>query len=148
MDELFALTYVSEASRQLRPEELDAILLDARLFNASEEITGVLFFGDGRFFQLLEGTEQAVMKTFQRLSSAKAHRGVRILSQGPADGRLFDSWHMGFVHATGSAMQALSQAAWEDAIPYTRTDMEKSEGLGLLLYYWNKWSAKPLNSPR
>ena len=146
MAELFAVTYLSEASRNLRPEELDAILLDARVFNASEEVSGALFYGDGLFFQLIEGTEEAVKRTFDRLSAAKAHHNIRILCQGPIASRFFESWHMGFVHATSSAIQELSQAAWEEAIPYTRADVDKSEGLGLLMYYWNKWAAEPLRS--
>jgi len=146
MADLFALTYLSEETRSLLPEELDAILLDARLFNAAEQVTGVLFYGDGRFFQLLEGSEEGVKKTFKRLSSASSHNNLRVLSQGPVAARMFESWHMGFVRAPTTAMQGLSQAAWEEAFPYTRSDAEKSEGLGLLVYYWNKWSAEPIRS--
>src|SRR5690606_22705061 len=103
-------------------------------------------YGDGRFFQLLEGSEEGVKKTFNRLSSASSHNNLRVLSQGPVAARMFESWHMGFVRAPTSAMQELSQAAWEEAFPYTRSDAEKSEGLGLLVYYWNKWSAEPIRS--
>lgn len=141
MTKLFALTYLSEASRALPPPQLDSILLDARMFNASVEVTGALLYGAGRFFQMLEGTEDAVRTTYARIARAHAHRNLRTLSQGPIEARCFDAWHMGFVEAPESAMQALSQAAWEDAIPYTRSDLAKSEGMGLLLYHWNRWAA-------
>ena len=141
MADLFALIYQSRATRDLLPEELDAILLQARLFNASEQVTGVLLYGDERFFQLLEGPEASVRRVFDRLSSAQAHKGIRVLSQGPIAGRFFECWHMGFTRSPTSAMQDLSQWAWEDAIPYTRVDAGKSEGLGLLMHVWEKWSA-------
>ena len=141
MASLFALTYLSIASRDLLPEELDSILLNARLFNAGEQVTGVLLYGDGRFFQLLEGTEASVRKAFDRVSTSQAHRGVRVLSKGPIAERFFESWHMGFTHAPVSAMQDLSHLAWEDAIPYTRSDAKKSVGLGLVLHFWETWSA-------
>ncbi len=146
MANLYAITYLSEASRDLLPQELDAILLDARLFNTSVDVTGVLFYGNGCFFQMIEGEEASVRKAFDRLSQASSHHMLRILCEGPIAGRFFESWHMGFVHAPTSAIQQLSQAAWEDAIPYTREDAEKSEGIGLLMYYWNKWAAEPSRS--
>jgi hypothetical protein len=137
----FALTYLSRATRDLLPEEMDSILFQARLFNIAEQVTGVLLYGDGRFFQLLEGHEVSVRKVFDRLSRAQAHKGIRVLSQGPIAERFFGSWHMGFTHSPASAMQDLSQFAWEDAIPYTRGDAEKSAGLGLVMRFWERWSA-------
>ena len=47
---------------------------------------------------------------------------------------------MGFTHSPASAMQDLSQLAWEDAMPYTRGEAETSVGLGLVLHYWETWS--------
>lgn len=141
MADLFALTYLSRATRDLLPEELDAILLQARLFNTAEQITGVLLYGDDRFFQLLEGPQASVRKVFDRISAARAHADIRVLSQGSIAGRFFASWHMGFTHSPVSAMQDLSQFAWEDAMPYARDEAEKSSGLGLLLHYWETWSA-------
>ena len=141
MADLFALTYLSRATRDLLPEELDAILLQARLFNTAEQITGVLLYGDDRFFQLLEGPQASVRKVFDRISAARAHADIRVLSQGSIAGWFFASWHMGFTHSPVSAMQDLSQFAWEDAMPYARDEAEKSSGLGLLLHYWETWSA-------
>ena len=138
---LFALTYLSRATRDLLPEELDSILLQARLFNSSEQVTGVLLFDDERFFQLLEGPEESVRKAFDRLSGARAHQDVRVLSQGRIAARFFESWHMGFARSPASAMQDLSQFAWEDALPNTRDAAERSAGLGLALHFWEKWSA-------
>ncbi len=140
MAKLYALTYLSRAARDLLPEELDSILLQARLFNAAEQITGVLLYGDGRFFQLLEGPEASVLKVFDRVSRAQAHKSIRVLSKGPIAERFFESWHMVFTHLPVSAMQDLSHFAWEDAIPFATGDLRKSSGLGLVVHFWKKWS--------
>ena len=141
MANLFSLSYLSRAARDLLPEELDSILLQARLFNVAEQVTGVLLYGDGRFFQLLEGPEASVRNVFSRVSRAQAHKSIRVLSKGPIAARFFESWHMGFTHSPVSAMQDLSQSAWDDVIPYSRGDMNASVGLGLVVHFWEKWSA-------
>jgi len=129
MANLFALTYLSKATRDLLPEELDSILLQARLFNASEQVTGVLLYGDECFFQLLEGSETSVRRVFDRVSRARAHKNIQVLSEGPIAERCFESWHMGFARSPISAMQDLSQFAWEDAMPYHQGYLNNSAGL-------------------
>ena len=146
MSNLYGLTYVSESTRDLLPEEIDAILLDARLFNASVDVTGALLYSDGHFFQLLEGPEESVKKAFDRIQKAKSHHKLKEIGSFDLPERSFESWHMGFIRAPDTAIQSLSQAAWEDAIPYTRAGVAKSEGLGLLLYYWSMWAAEPVRS--
>lgn len=140
MPDLHTLVYVSAAARQLTPAEVDALLLDARTFNASVDVTGVLFQGDGRFFQVIEGTESALEETFRRIEAAKAHRDIQVLLRHPVAERQFASWHMGFTAAPQTAMQELSQFAWEGSIPLTRTASETPRGLALALEHWSRWS--------
>lgn len=145
MPSLEALVYASSATRELAPGEIDALLLDARLFNASVEVTGVLFHGSGRFFQMIEGAPSAIEETFKRIQSAASHRDIRVLMRKPQAERHFSSWHMGFADAPATALQELSQAAWEDAMPLTRTTFETTESIALVLEHWNRWSAESAN---
>ena len=142
MPALYNLAYISETTRELQPAEIDALLLDAQIFNATCGVSGVLFSGNARFFQLLEGPESSVLHVFDRLKRARAHRNIEVLVAAPIQDRNFATWHMGFLKSPESAIQELSQASWSDAFPITRTSSEKSDGLGLLLYYWNKWLAE------
>ncbi|MBS0215429.1 MAG: BLUF domain-containing protein [Proteobacteria bacterium] len=142
MADLYNLAYISETARDLLSAEIDGILLDARMFNASHGVSGVLFYGNERFFQLLEGSKESVLHVFDRIKLAKSHQNINVLSQSPIPDRSFASWHMGFIENPGSAIQELAQAAWIDSFPVTRTRTEKSEGLGMVLYYWNKWLAE------
>lgn len=144
MTDLFALTYVSETARDLSPDEIDALLLDARAFNASVGVTGALFHGDDRFFQLIEGRQDDVLQVLERIRRARAHHRIELLSQGPVAARFFETWHMGFVRPPATAVQELAQLEWEDAIPYTRQDAEASPGISQLLYHWNRWAADML----
>lgn len=141
MSDLHTLAYLSTAARELAPTEIDAILLDARTFNASVDVTGMLLLGAGEFFQVLEGTEPALDEVFGRIQSATAHRDIRVLLRSPVRERLFASWHMGFTVAPRTAMQELSQFAWEEALPLTRTTFETPRGLALALEHWSRWSA-------
>ncbi len=51
----------------------------------------------------------------------------------PAIGRQFESWHMAFAQPPASELQKFSQASWEDAMPVTRSSIEKPIGLMLAL---------------
>ncbi len=69
---------------------LNSIQQQAEAFNASLDITGVLFFWDGSFFQVLEGAESAVKQLFRRIEKDPRHCHVRCL----IDQRCFSSWRM------------------------------------------------------
>ncbi|MGG6462393.1 BLUF domain-containing protein [Solilutibacter silvestris] len=142
MADLYNLIYISESTRDLLPVEIDGILIDARAFNASCDVTGVLFYGPNRFFQLLEGPKESVLQVFERLKLAKSHWNIEILHESPTLERSFSSWYMGFIEAPESAIQELSQSSWIDSFPITRTSHQKPKGLGLVLLYWNKWLAE------
>lgn len=138
---LETLAYASTLARDLGPAEIDAMLLDARTFNASVEVTGVLLQGAGQFFQVIEGTRAALDEVFRRIEAARAHRDIRILMRTPLRERNFASWHMGFASAPRTAVQELSQFAWEDAVPLTRTTFDTPQGLALAIEHWSRWSA-------
>ena len=53
---LHALVYQSQATRPLDANDLDRLLLDARVANELADVTGALLHGGQRFVQYLEGT--------------------------------------------------------------------------------------------
>jgi hypothetical protein len=57
---LLRAVYVSTATRDLRDEELGALLDVSRRDNAARGITGALAYHDRVFIQVLEGPEAAV----------------------------------------------------------------------------------------
>lgn len=134
-----AVAYTSDACSPLAPEKIDALLLDAQVCNAAEDVSGVLFFAGDRFFQYIEGLPDAIERVLGRIQASSSHSNIKILSDLRVDRREFQGWHMGFCIPPAGAMQELSQANWHEAIPVTRSQWEQSEGLNLTLYYWSRW---------
>ena len=42
---------------------------------------------------------------------------------------------------TQNALQAIADAGWIDAMPFTRFTLEKPEALSIVLSYWRRWVA-------
>ena len=139
---LRSIAYVSSATRSFIPEQLDALLLDARMFNASVSVSGVLFFHKDRFFQYFEGPIEGVEAVYSRIRNSSSHHQINELLATDITRRYFDTWHMGFCEAPETAVQQLANASWEQAMPITRDEFQGFKGLELAVYYWNRWSAE------
>lgn len=144
---LRSIAYVSRATRAFIPEELDALLVDARMFNASVEVTGALFYHAGKFFQYIEGPDNSIAEVYQRIVQASSHTDIEKLLDTKIRHRYFETWHMGFCEPTETAVQQLANASWEQSMPITRDEFEGFKGLSLAVYYWNKWCAEKSGSP-
>lgn len=139
---LRSIAYTSRATREFVAKDLDALLLDARMFNASVEVTGALFYHSGEFFQYIEGSDASVDQTYQRIVRAGSHTAIEKLLDTEVQHRYFETWHMGFCEPPETAVQRLANASWEQSMPITREEFDGFEGLSLAVYYWNKWSAE------
>ena len=62
--------------------------------NLAVGLTGLLLTVHGHFIQALEGDINAVRSTYARISMDPRHYDQRIISQGPAERRLFGDWNM------------------------------------------------------
>ena len=119
-------------------DDLDQLLLDARVANELAEVTGALLYGGQRFFQYLEGTRADVEQIYARIARASQHHRLEILEQGRVDKRVFQRWHMGFAHAPQTLVQQLSQAQWRREIPWLEDESVASSGLTRLLAFWKE----------
>ncbi|MCE7797961.1 BLUF domain-containing protein [Sphingobium sufflavum] len=90
------LLYISTARSPLRPSELDALLTRSRKANAAADVTGLLVVGGRRFLQVLEGPEQAVTATYERITRDPRHFALVKLHDKEVATRSFPSWAMGF----------------------------------------------------
>ena len=107
-DALYHLGYVSTEAVKFSEEALVALLSEARNANADRDITGLLLYREGSFYQVLEGSESAVMATFQEIEGDPRHKEVRILFHGETDAREFADWKMGFLNLDGVDLDTLS----------------------------------------
>jgi len=62
--------------------------------NRTVGVTGLLLVIQGHFIQALEGNIDAVRATYARISMDHRHHDLHIISQGPAEQRLFGEWNM------------------------------------------------------
>ena len=62
--------------------------------NREVGLTGLLLTVQGHFIQALEGNIEVVRTTYARISMDPRHHDLHIISQGPAERRLFGEWNM------------------------------------------------------
>ena len=105
---LYHLGYVSTEALKFSEEALVALLSEARDANANRDVTGLLLYREGSFYQVLEGSESAVMATFHGIEGDPRHTEVRVLFSGETDVREFADWKMGFLNLDGVDVETLS----------------------------------------
>ena len=74
--------------------DIENILISSERNNPKSEVTGLLIFGSKLYLQFLEGPENSVDATFNRIKSDKRHNEIRILKESKSGRRLFASWTM------------------------------------------------------
>lgn len=99
MPDLIRLTYASSTSScpaQVQGDLID-ILHNAQFYNPKHQIHGVLFYGNGYFFQCLEGQRKEVLKLYDKISSDPRHNEIDILSLKTIEMSEFRRWKMKYV---------------------------------------------------
>lgn len=85
------------------PEEIESILDASRRNNALVGVTGALMFSGGYFIQVLEGAEEAVEATFERIQQDPRHGNVQLVAFEPVDEPSFRNWSMAYVGRPGES---------------------------------------------
>ena len=109
----------------MNAEVIGDILAASRKNNSEAGVTGALMFNSGCFGQVLEGPQDAVEATFERIQQDERHGDVSLLAFGPVDGRAFDSWSMGFVGASPTGRARFSSLAGQGEFDPTRFSGER-----------------------
>ena len=93
------LTYVSFETSPMSLDDRVQLLSKARIFNESHDISGLLIYTDGLFFQLLEGPTEAIDLVMKKILNDNRHQGQMVLTDHfTSEGRIFPQWKMGFYH--------------------------------------------------
>lgn len=91
-----SITYVSSATRLLDDRELLVLLDEARARNDAAGVTGLLLYHGGNFIQVLEGPDDAVRDTMDRIARDPRHDGLITILDDAIDQRVFPDWSMAF----------------------------------------------------
>ena len=93
---MYYIIYLSAGVNWFSEKELTDILAISNINNSRDNITGLLLYSEGNFIQLLEGEEQGVKSTYERISKDQRHKGITPIASGFIDKRNFPKWAMGF----------------------------------------------------
>ena len=96
MGQIHYLTYVSRMTLKagITPRTLSDIMTVAQRENSAHQITGFLCFGNGYFFQYIEGEKSAIEQLFGNIQRDGRNRDVTFKSKGVIEQRLFQDWQM------------------------------------------------------
>lgn len=88
--------YISDYARPINylEDDLTQILASAISHNQTHDITGVLFFDNGKFIQILEGTKQELNALLERIKLDTRHKNFKLLMDEPIDKREIQDWSM------------------------------------------------------
>ena len=123
MSNLIRLVYTSRA----RFEPFDSadgieptvarILMQSRRNNPRQQIGGVLYYGNGYFFQCLEGPSDAVNRLSSRIMQDDRHDQFEIVKLNPIGKRLFNNWSMKFIPLENDIKRLLREHGHEQFSP-------------------------------
>ena len=114
---LHCLIYRSRATGPFGEADCAALLRQARRYNQTVQLGGLLLYYQGHFMQVLEGPEPALSTLYARVQEDPRHRSLRTLSYGAISARCFPDWPMGFATADRPSLSLLMQHLARPAPP-------------------------------
>ena len=72
----YAISYVSSVNDQLSEKEIQEVLDFSKNWNNEHNITGILLFSEGNFFQVLEGEKALLKELFPRIVADERHHNI------------------------------------------------------------------------
>lgn len=126
--DLVRIVYISRSTFTTMPAEMGIepsvarILAQSRINNARRGLVGALYFGDGCFFQCLEGRAEAVDRLYDALLKDPRHTDLKVLTRRPIARTGFSSWAMKYVPLDADMKALLAEFGLESFDPYRFND--------------------------
>ena len=92
----------------------------------------MLYFGDGCFFQCLEGAAEAVDTLYEKLLNDTRNKDLKILSRKSIDTLSFSNWSMKYVPLEDEMTKILNFQGLKTFYPYNFNVETTKKALGLL----------------
>lgn len=105
---MIQISYLSRATAPFSSEQLLALLRQCHANNTARGITGMLFYGNGTFLQVVEGDEGVVDELVGRIARDARHDDIRILSRKSIERREHPDWTMGFERVTEAGLREVT----------------------------------------
>lgn len=139
MSKLVQLVYISHSqlpamSRgDIIPPQVAQILSKSRSNNRTKQIVGALYYGNGYFYQCLEGDEKELLALYEVLKTDPRHSNLHIISMKRIIERSFGEWEMKFVPAEQEVQKLINSSGMKAFDPYRFDTNMNKQMLQLLL---------------
>ncbi len=111
------ICYLSAASETMDALQLAHLAEQARRFNAAMQLTGLLAYGGGYFFQTLEGPRDNVCAAFGRICRDRRHHDIRLLQDDEVASRDFAGMRLALAELDVARLAAPERMFDARAIP-------------------------------
>ena len=114
---LVAISYISKATQDMGVLALMRLTDQAAQLNQKLDLSGVLFYENQHFGQILEGPRTEVMKIWEKIQRDPRHQQVRLLKMEEIKERSFPAWSMRFFLAKEIVAKMPSLTSVLDGLP-------------------------------
>jgi hypothetical protein len=129
MSDLYRIVYYSHnrmaGDGRASGEEIRRILAVSQRNNEPQGITGALIFNAGCFGQVLEGPQNAIEETFERIQQDDRHGDVSLLDFAPISHRSFPNWSMAYAGASLKGEDDFNDIAAESGFDLSKMTGER-----------------------
>lgn len=108
---LYTIAYQSTERLRFHDQDLLGLLSGARSNNMRLNITGMLLYHEGSFFQIIEGPKEAVCTLYDGIQGDARHTNVVTQYENALDERLFPHWSMLFRTVDGLTVRSVESMA-------------------------------------
>jgi hypothetical protein len=137
------IIYASVATEGFTSAQLTELLQKARVENERLQLTGMLLYSDGNFFQVLEGEPDSVDGMYKKLHLDKRHHQLTMVVREPIAKRYFADWSMGFSSVTPEELSEVDglNDFFHDGSCFVGLDSGRAKKL-LAAFAEGRWRAK------
>ncbi len=92
----YIISYVSTVNPNISNSDIAKLMDFVRLHNNSINITGILIYSEGNFFQILEGKEEIVKMMFEKIKKDSRHYNIIKMLDKKTKKVSFTEYHSSF----------------------------------------------------
>lgn len=122
---LITLSYISKSTQNMGMLALMRLIDQAVKENKKMGLTGVLFYENQHFGQILEGSSESVMALWKKIQLDSRHHHVRLIGIENISERRFPEWSMRFMGGKEIAQKASALLGVLDGLPENDVELLK-----------------------
>jgi hypothetical protein len=136
MNDVRCIVYTSFATKSITEQSLKNLLVEARLFNEQQGVTGVLLHHNGAFFQYIEGSagsDEGLFRVYDKIKQSSHHNHIDELLNTTIERKNFPRWSMASTCLPEASLLSLRNANWRNTISSVMQENHNSSNQGLKL---------------